>query len=108
MSISCRNNIGDIKEVTMKEKLDDYRKRLQKVFVGFGFVAAGGIGAPIYGCIKYNEPEAIAYFQHYLMITVPITVATAVYAGIRLKGYFDLKKQAREEEKEKEIPVIFD
>ncbi len=88
------------KEVTVKEKLDDYKMRLQKLAVGVGMVAAGGVGVPILGNIMYDSPEAIAYFQHYSMISLPITGLVAAYMGIRLKGYFDLKKEVELEEQE--------
>ena len=81
----------ELKEVTVKEKLDKYKLGLQKVAVGLGLMAVSGIGGPIVGNYLCNDP---AFFGTIAMVTVPITGVTAAMFGVKLKKYFEMKKDA--------------
>lgn len=86
----------ELKEVTVKEKLDIYKFGLQKMAVGLVIAAASGIGGPIYGNYLFNDP---AYYGAMAMVTVPITGVAAAMFVIKLKKYFAMKKEAEEEDK---------
>lgn len=88
----------ELKEVTVKEKLDKYKLGLQKVAVGLGLMAVSGIGGPIVGNYLCNDP---VFFGAIAMVTVPITGVTAARFGVQLKKYFEMKKEAEEAEKDK-------
>ena len=88
----------ELKEVTVKEKLERTKLGVQKMVVGLGIMAVSGIGGPILGNYLYNDP---AYYGSMAMVTVPLTGVAAAVVGVQLKKYFEMKKEAEEAEKDK-------
>ena len=91
-------NDEELKKVTVKGKLDNYKMGLQKAAIGVGLMAVGGIGFPIVGSYMFNDP---ATFQTMSAVTVPLTGVYATILGVKIKKYFDMKKEANEEENDK-------